>query len=205
MPAPQRQKMRIASATLPTIAAQYSIPPKSALLQREILQHWAEEFPTTFKTTEYFLLGPRKPIKKGESFHSSGVMVWAGVSTKGKTRLVFMKNVIKINAKNYVSDVLEAVVIPWAEQNYPDQQCIFQQGSAPARQRHKTSAKPIFRASSLLKNSRPTRPIWTRWTRPFGGLLRQRVVLSPTIWWSPWNAIWWRHRTKSTKMWCTPR
>lgn len=45
----------------------------------------------------------------------AGVIVWAGVSIKDKNKLVFVKkNGIKIN-NNYISDILEAEVLPRTE------------------------------------------------------------------------------------------
>lgn len=71
----------------------------------------------------------------------AGVMVWAGVSFAGKTNLVFVENGIKINDNNYVTDILEAIVILWAQQTYPGQQWIFQQDSSPA---HRTKLAQDF-------------------------------------------------------------
>jgi inhibitor of nuclear factor kappa-B kinase subunit alpha len=62
----------------------------------------------------------------------AGVMVWAGVTSNGKTPLVFVENGIKINANNYINDILEAVVLPWSQRHFGDQPWIFQQDSAPA-------------------------------------------------------------------------
>ena len=62
----------------------------------------------------------------------AGVMIWAGVSFSGKTDLIFVEQGIKINAQNYVSDILQSVVMPWGQKTYPDQQWVFQQDSAPA-------------------------------------------------------------------------
>lgn len=68
----------------------------------------------------------------------AGVMVWAGVSFFGKTELIFVKNGIKINSNNYISEILEDVVMPWAKQNVPNDDWIFQQDSAPAHRAKKT-------------------------------------------------------------------
>jgi transposase len=68
----------------------------------------------------------------------AGVMVWAGVTSDGKTPLIFVENGIKINANNYVNDILEAVVLPWSQQHYGDQPWTFQQDSAPAHRANTT-------------------------------------------------------------------
>ena len=68
----------------------------------------------------------------------AGVMVWAGVSFLGKTELIFVENGIQTNANNYVTDILQAVVLPWTKQTYPNQNWIFQQDSAPAHRARTT-------------------------------------------------------------------
>lgn len=62
----------------------------------------------------------------------AGLMVWAGVSTTGKTPLVFVQKGVKINADNYLQDILQAVVLPWARAHYSNERWTFQQDSAPA-------------------------------------------------------------------------
>lgn len=62
----------------------------------------------------------------------AGVMVWAGVTANGKTPLIFVESGIKINAKNYVKDILNAVVLPWSQTHFHNQPWTFQQDSAPA-------------------------------------------------------------------------
>jgi len=46
------------------------------------------------------------------------VMVWAGVCSTGKTPLVFVKKGVKVNSKNYREDILEPVVLPWAQNHF---------------------------------------------------------------------------------------
>ncbi|GBO01112.1 hypothetical protein AVEN_252085-1 [Araneus ventricosus] len=45
-------------------------------------------------------------------------MVWVGICASGKTPLVFVDGGVKINHKVYRRDILEAVVIPWAEKHF---------------------------------------------------------------------------------------
>lgn len=59
-------------------------------------------------------------------------MVWAGVTASGRTPLVFIDKGAKINAQMYLSEVLEAVVKPWAESHFKDTRWTFQQDSAPS-------------------------------------------------------------------------
>ncbi len=60
------------------------------------------------------------------------VMVWGGVTAKGKLPLVFVENGVKINANNYVEDILKPVVLPWIQANAEGGPWIFQQDSAPS-------------------------------------------------------------------------
>jgi len=60
------------------------------------------------------------------------VMVWGGICASGKTPLIFVDQGVKINQEVYRRDILEAVLLPWAQQHFGDTQWIFQQDSAPA-------------------------------------------------------------------------
>ena len=57
-----------------------------------------------------------------------GVMVWAGISWKGKTSLVVVNG--NLNSEEYIS-MLEEHLLPFTEEKYP-QGFIFQQDGAPA-------------------------------------------------------------------------
>jgi hypothetical protein len=61
------------------------------------------------------------------------VMVWGGICTSGKTPPVIVNEGVKINKKYCQSKILEAVVLPWAQQQFGNQQWTFQQNSAPDR------------------------------------------------------------------------
>ncbi|UYV81412.1 hypothetical protein LAZ67_20001115 [Cordylochernes scorpioides] len=56
-------------------------------------------------------------------------------SMSGKTFLIFGDQGVRINQEVYRRDILEAVVLPWAQQHYSDANWTFQQDSVPA---HKT-------------------------------------------------------------------
>ena len=62
----------------------------------------------------------------------SKVMVWCGVSKKGKFPLVFIDSGIRINARYYTNNVLKPVVKEKGLRMYPDGDWTFQQDSAPA-------------------------------------------------------------------------
>jgi hypothetical protein len=66
------------------------------------------------------------------------IMVWAGITSTGKTDLIFIPPGTRINAKYYQEEIVKKVVIPFKPR-------IFQQDGAPAR-----SAKSTI---SLLNRS----------------------------------------------------
>ena len=86
--------------------------------------------------------GSSEADKKGcivsRTQNPAGVMVWAGVSFLGIKELYFVKNGIKINANNYVTNILQAEVLLWTQQTYPNQNWIFPQDSALAHQARTT-------------------------------------------------------------------
>ena len=59
-------------------------------------------------------------------------MVWGGITSDGKTPLVFVDQGVKINKENYRQEILQAVVKPWAEKHFEHRSWTFQQDSAPA-------------------------------------------------------------------------
>jgi hypothetical protein len=68
---------------------------------------WAEEAPET----EERVAGR---VQKADS-----VMVWAAISSKGKTPLVFIEQGVKINGEVY-RDMLREHLLPWAEEVFGD-------------------------------------------------------------------------------------
>ena len=58
-------------------------------------------------------------------------MVWAGVSMKGKTNLIFFENGIKINTGKYIEEVLEYRVKDLDHTMFNNEGFVFQQDSAP--------------------------------------------------------------------------
>ena len=59
-------------------------------------------------------------------------MVWGRNCASGKTPLVFVDQGVKINQEVYRRNILETVVLPWAQQHFGDVNWTFQQDSAPA-------------------------------------------------------------------------
>lgn len=70
----------------------------------------------------------KRKISAKASFPKS-LMIWGGVSAKGKTPLVFIDKNVKINANIYQEEILGKAVMSW-KKNYPN--VIFQQDWAPA-------------------------------------------------------------------------
>lgn len=64
--------------------------------------------------------------------NTSAVMVWGGISHKGKLPLIFIDRGVKINTEYYKTFVLESTLKPEADKLFPKKDWIFQQDSAPA-------------------------------------------------------------------------
>ena len=59
-------------------------------------------------------------------------MVWAGITSTGRTPLVFIDQGVKINTEKYIEDILEHALEPWATKHFEGRHWVFQQDSAPA-------------------------------------------------------------------------
>ena len=64
--------------------------------------------------------------------NSQSVMVWAAVTTTGRSPLFFVPTGVKLNSERYVSDILEGCLFPWAEQQFKDESWTLQQDLAPS-------------------------------------------------------------------------
>ena len=86
------------------------------------------------------------------------VMVWAGVTSTGRTPLVFVPQGVKVNQSVYRDDILKKVLKPWARKHFkkgevgiPARFSTSSQGKKP----HKNGAKQIFQGLSHRKNGHP--------------------------------------------------
>ena len=73
------------------------------------------------------------PGNAGKVFRTqkpASVMVWAAVSERGKTPLVFVPQGIKINKERYIEDILKGALLPWCNSVYGDERWTFQQDGA---------------------------------------------------------------------------
>ena len=70
------------------------------------------------------------PIYKKLCNFSKSVMVWAGISMKGKTKLYFIEPGVKINAKYYINNILKPFIEQDIKYLYPQGDGILQQDSA---------------------------------------------------------------------------
>ena len=80
---------------------------------------WSDEAPGTLAIVEH-------------RQNPQSVMVWGGICASGKTPHVFVDQGVKINQEVFRRDILETVVLPWAQQHFGDVNWTFQQDSAPA-------------------------------------------------------------------------
>ena len=95
--------------------------------QRKI--HYVSRNMSSRKSTEFYT--------RKENF-SPGLMVWAGISAKGKTKLYFIEPGAKINSDYYINNVLKKFLARDAPRLYPDGDFIFHQDSAPSHASKKT-------------------------------------------------------------------
>lgn len=73
------------------------------------------------------------PGNAGKVFRTqkpASVMVWAAISERGKSPLVFVPQGIKINKERYIEDILEGALIPWCNSVYHDEVWTLQQDGA---------------------------------------------------------------------------
>lgn len=75
---------------------------------------------------------PRKKLSVQRYQNKSSVMVWAGVSHRGKLPLIFIDKGVKINSTYYREEILEHALKGKVDRLYPEHDWIFQQDSAPA-------------------------------------------------------------------------
>jgi hypothetical protein len=86
---------------------------------------WAEEPPETEERVA-------ERVQKAAS-----VMVWAAISARGKTPLVFVEQGVKID-RNVYMDLIREHLLPYAEEDFDGEQWCFQQDSAPAHKANDT-------------------------------------------------------------------
>ncbi|GFX73437.1 uncharacterized protein TNCV_3402481 [Trichonephila clavipes] len=70
--------------------------------------------------------------------YPKSVIVWGGIFPSGKTPLVLVEDGVKINQKVNQRDILEAVVLPWAQKQLRNSNWTFLQHFAPSHKAKKT-------------------------------------------------------------------
>lgn len=73
---------------------------------------------------------PESMKKVRRSQKPASVMVWAAVSSEGRSPLVFIDKGVKINKEVYVKEILEGALVPWTNSLYSDGDWTFQQDGA---------------------------------------------------------------------------
>lgn len=76
--------------------------------------------------------GSEKVRRVSRRQNPASVMVWAAVTATGRSPLVFVPSGVKLNSERYISDILEAELLPWARQHFDGAPWTFQQDSAPS-------------------------------------------------------------------------
>ena len=77
----------------------------------------------------------RKVMKKT---NPDSVMVWAAITSTGKSPLLFIEKGIKINQETYENNILQNILLPWSQKHFKKKHWTFQQDSAPAHKANKT-------------------------------------------------------------------
>jgi len=100
------------------------------------------QLPANCGQKEYFFKHSRDKsrhffIKRQQSFPKQ-VMVWAGISMNGKTKLRFIRPGAKINSDYYINHVLKPFIKEDLTRLYPNNDGIFHQDSAPCHTAKKT-------------------------------------------------------------------
>jgi inhibitor of nuclear factor kappa-B kinase subunit alpha len=85
--------------------------------------------------------------------HPPSVMVWAAVSSTGRTPLTFVEQGVKINATVYQEYILDGVLKPWVTSHYGITPFTFQQDSAPA---HRAASTIAWLSANLADVILPT-------------------------------------------------
>ena len=83
------------------------------------------------------------PANTGKVFRiqkPTSVMVWAAISERGESPLVFVPQGVKINKELYIKDILEGALMPWCKSLYGDDNWTLQQEGATSHTAHATQA-----------------------------------------------------------------
>uniref|UniRef100_A0A914EJI9 Tc1-like transposase DDE domain-containing protein n=1 Tax=Acrobeloides nanus TaxID=290746 RepID=A0A914EJI9_9BILA len=109
---------------------------------------WAEEAPDTEERVV-------ERVQKAES-----VMVWAAISARGKTPLVFVVQKTKIDRYVYM-DMLNNHLFPWTETIFEEDPWTFQQDECPAHKAYETQ-------NFLRQNCPDVITVNPHWRNPIG-------------------------------------
>ena len=87
------------------------------------------------------------------------VMVCAVVTATGRFLLPFVIMGVTLNSEQYVSDILEGCLLPWAKQHFKDKPWTLQQDSAPSHGSKFTQSWILRKISSFI--SKEDWPVWS--------------------------------------------
>ncbi|CAO4366563.1 unnamed protein product [Caenorhabditis nigoni] len=80
--------------------------------------------------------GPQEANSNGRLIHRAAhpqqIMVFGGITSNGKTPLVFVEPGVKVNQDYYLNEILKKVMLPWSQSHFGTQNWTFQQDGAPA-------------------------------------------------------------------------
>ena len=113
----------------------------------------------------------------------ASVMVWAAVFKSWRSPLIFVEEMVKINARVYIEKILTPMLESADDHFGDDTLWTFQQDGANTTQQisPRTGAVTIFHNSGRKRNGLHAPQTSTRWTSPYGQFLRPITALKFTI------------------------
>ena len=105
------------------------------------------------------------------------VMVWAAVTTTGRSLLLFVPTGVKLNSEWYISDILEGCLLPWGEQHFKDEPWTLQHDLAPSHGSKFIQSSILRKIPSFI--SKEDWPAQSPDLNPLDCILEKRVCSTP--------------------------
>ena len=70
------------------------------------------------KITEYGARMVQRQSGESRRQNPASMIVWATVTATGRSLLIFVPSGVKLNSERYISDILNAELLPWARLHF---------------------------------------------------------------------------------------
>ena len=105
--------------------------------------HWWEEIwrPTVCKQSKFRVWskhGLTKSRRVSWRQNIRFVIVWATITATGRSSLVFISSWVKIISQRYISDILNAQLLPWTQTHFNSAPWTLQKDSVPSQDSKET-------------------------------------------------------------------